>query len=112
MAMSDPMNPYASPQSVFGPFQLAEEPRGAWRDGDLLVLRRDGVLPDRCIKCNRPAEGYRQERKLNWVHPRWKVLFLLLIGSFMVLLFVRQQRIGWAEFGLSLLIFPTALVVA
>jgi hypothetical protein len=36
------------------------------RDGKLLIMTEESVLPDRCVKCNSPAE--RQVKyKLNWV---------------------------------------------
>ena len=39
---------------------------GYWRDGKTLVMDRNAVLPDRCVKCNEAAEGYR--RKLTFQH--------------------------------------------
>ena len=37
-----------------------------WRDRGFLVLRKGAALPDRCVKCNAPAKGYRLKRKLTW----------------------------------------------
>src|SRR5690349_13863852 len=39
---------------------------GYSRDGKTLVMDRNAVLPDRCVKCNEAAEGYR--RKLTFQH--------------------------------------------
>ena len=40
-------------------------------------MSKDGEFPDRCIKCNAPAEGYRLKKTLIW-HPRaWFFLILL-----------------------------------
>lgn len=38
---------------------------GAWRDGELLVMTSESVLPARCVKCNATAPEL-QERKLAW----------------------------------------------
>jgi hypothetical protein len=46
--------------------RLMVDPNAAWRDGELLVARKGAVLPDRCLKCNAPAEGYQFHRKLYW----------------------------------------------
>lgn len=36
------------------------EPVGTiWRDGDRLVILRTANLPDRCVHCDEPAQGYR-----------------------------------------------------
>ena len=41
---------------------------GVWRDGKIIVMSHDASFPDRCVKCNQPAAGYRLKRKLTW-HP-------------------------------------------
>jgi ribosomal protein L40E len=51
---------------------------GAWRDKSTLVMTKDASLPDRCVKCNAPANGLRLKRKLAWHHP---VLYLLVFGA-------------------------------
>jgi hypothetical protein len=40
---------------------------GYWRDGKRVVMDRSAVLPDRCFKCNEPANGYRRMVKLSYV---------------------------------------------
>lgn len=49
-----------------------------WREGKKLVLVHGARLPDRCVKCNAPAEGYRLQRRLTWLHPAY--LLLLFTG--------------------------------
>ena len=49
----------------------------AWRSDDKLVLTRDASLPDRCIKCNAPANGFRMKRHLHW-HP--SPYFILIVS--------------------------------
>jgi len=35
---------------------------GAWRDEELVVVSHNGVLPDRCVACNKPAAHWFQQR--------------------------------------------------
>jgi hypothetical protein len=88
----DEINPYAPPKSA----ELEEGRRYdhanvAWRDGKLLMVRKDAVLPDRCLKCNEPAEGYQFKRALSWAHPLYAVLILSPIIYVVVYLIVRRQ---------------------
>ncbi|MEP7120735.1 MAG: hypothetical protein ABJE95_07495 [Byssovorax sp.] len=48
------------------------------RDGGKLVVPHGAHLPDRCVKCNAPAQGFRLRRRLTWLHPAY--LFLLFGG--------------------------------
>jgi hypothetical protein len=83
-AMTDAnVNPYASPMASLVPEPLASE--DAWRDGNVLVVRKGGILPDRCIKCNAPAAGIRNGRTLYW-HSPW--LYLLLFAGLLPFLIV------------------------
>ena len=71
------------PRPFFGgPFVQAP---GAWQDGTKLVTTRNIVLPDRCVKCNAPANGYRLKRNLSWHSP---VLYVLLVASWLIYLIV------------------------
>jgi hypothetical protein len=58
---------------------------GLWRSGKLLVMRKQALLPDRCVKCNQPANGFRLRRNLSW-HSPW--LFLLLVVAWLVYIIV------------------------
>jgi hypothetical protein len=49
----------------------------AWRDGDLLVLAPDAVLPDRCVKTDLPADGRTADVALLWHEPGWYWLLVL-----------------------------------
>ena len=40
---------------------------GYWRDGKRVVMDRNALLPDRCIKCDEPANGYRRAISLTHV---------------------------------------------
>jgi len=56
---------------------------GIWRDKSTLVMTKDASLPDRCVKCNAPANGVRLKRMLAWHSP---VLYLVIF--FAVLIYV------------------------
>lgn len=65
MGVMEDVNPYAAPRHDLPLDALADEPGDrVWRDGNLLVIRKGAVLPDRCVKCNAPAEGGRLKVKL------------------------------------------------
>ena len=90
-------NPYAPPAHDPGAF-TAGHASGCWREGDAVVVRRpDADLPDRCVRCNEPAGGFRLQRKLQWHHPA--VYFALLISPIIygIALIVRKTttvRVG------------------
>jgi hypothetical protein len=86
------VNPYAAPQHDL-PLNVAAheadgQPGDFWRDGNLLVMRKGAVLPDRCIKCNAPAEGRRLKYLQLWHHP---IYFLLAPLAPVILPFIMQR---------------------
>src|SRR5688572_14293637 len=44
-----------------------------WRKGRLLIFHSETSFPDRCIRCNAPADGYRLKAQLYWV-PTWRIV--------------------------------------
>ncbi|HUY92595.1 MAG TPA: hypothetical protein VMV10_27900, partial [Pirellulales bacterium] len=78
------INPYAAPQhEVVVDALLAEPGDGVWRDGAVLAMHKRAVLPDRCVKCNRPAGGGRLKRSLSWHHPAWFLLILISLWIYL-----------------------------
>jgi hypothetical protein len=63
---------------------------GAWRDGGLLVLAPEAVLPDRCVKTDLPADGRTAEVVMLWHEP---ALYGLLVLNPIVYLVV-ARRVG------------------
>ncbi|HSV33165.1 MAG TPA: zinc finger Ran-binding domain-containing protein [Pyrinomonadaceae bacterium] len=51
---------------------------GVWRDKSTLVMTKEATLPDRCVKCDAPANGLRLKKNLSWHHP---ILYLLVFGA-------------------------------
>lgn len=77
MALDDE-NPYAPPKSdAIGIERHLDQPDLAWCDRNTLIVRKGAELPDRCIKCNAAADGYRFSRSLSWLKPTWIVVFLI-----------------------------------
>ena len=65
-----------------------------WRYNSRLVARSETVFPDRCIKCNAPARGFRLKRTLYWSHPAYLLLLLCnLIVLLIVYLIVRKKAV-------------------
>ena len=54
---------------------------GVWRDNSTLVMVKEAPLPDRCVKCNAPANGVRLRRRLAWHSP---VLYLLIFVAVLI----------------------------
>jgi hypothetical protein len=74
-------NPYAAPVTDLSTPRAAGE---VWRDGVLLVMSKDSELPDRCLKCNEAADGWRIKRKLSWHPPAYYFLILLHILIYVI----------------------------
>ena len=77
--LDDEFNPYAAPKAKVSTVSHAAPERGVWRVGDDLIMSKDGEFPDRCIRCNAPAEGFRLKKKISWHPPGYYLLILLNI---------------------------------
>ena len=63
------MNPYAAPKA-----NLEDIPAGkVWRDGKLVRMDGEAVLPARCVMCNKEAKD-RVVRTLYWTPATWRYL--------------------------------------
>jgi hypothetical protein len=58
---------------------------GVWRDNSKLVVSKDALLPERCVKCNAPAPGPKFKKKLSWHHP---AIYLLIVTGLLIYLIV------------------------
>ena len=69
-----------------------------WRNNSVLVMTRQALLPDRCIKCNESTR-LKLKRKLSWHHP---ALYILIFGGalFYVLLAMIMRKTAIVEVGL------------
>jgi hypothetical protein len=67
---------------------------GLWRKKKQVVTVSDTVFPDRCVKCNAPANGFRLKRVLYWQHPAYLLLLLCnVLILLIVILIVRKKAV-------------------
>jgi Ca2+/Na+ antiporter len=74
-----------------------------YRSGEFLVVHKDALLPDRCIKTNEPAKGCRIKRHFKKTNP---IIFILYVIWQVALINGYLPFIGWPLFiGLCILGF-------
>lgn len=67
---------------------------GIWREGKKLVTCSETPFPDRCVKCNASANGFRLKRVLYWQNPAYYLLLLINVRILLiVVLIVRKKAI-------------------
>ena len=67
---------------------------GLWRTNKILVTRSETPFPDRCVKCNAPAHGFRLKRVLYWQHPAYYLLIIISLLIFLIVaLIVRKKAV-------------------
>jgi hypothetical protein len=75
---------------------MAAQPMGVWREGKVLIVAKETVLPPTCVKCNRPSDGRPIRRKFWWYPPAWLLLILVPYGvllCFIVVLIIRKSGV-------------------
>ena len=50
-----------------------------WREDDLLVVRKEAALPDRCIATGAPTGGNAVSRKVRFI-PEWSLALFILVS--------------------------------
>ena len=69
-----------------------------WRNDSVLIMNRQALLPDRCIKCNESTRR-KLKRKLSWHHPA--LYLLIIVGAlFYVLVAMILRKTATIEVGL------------
>jgi len=94
--MADDLNPYAPPPLVAtADSELLDVLQAlglAWRDGPLVVVTHESVLPPFCVKTGEPAAG------MEWLQVRWYpawAVFSFVLGplAFVALLFIPARKL-------------------
>lgn len=85
-------NPYAPSAATLGSKDRLDT-HLLWRNGKVLVLSRQGDLPDRCVKCNEPAEAPTKTRKLYWHHPGFYAFLLINIFLYAIVAAFARKRV-------------------
>ena len=88
--MSQDLNPYAPPRATLE--APPDEGLELWRAGKILVCRRDAVFPERCVKCNAPAEPPPVRYKLAWHSSWWYLLILVYVLIYFVVALIVRKR--------------------
>jgi len=92
LTSSDNFNPYAPPESDLSvPPTAPGASDDVWRAGTVLVMTKTAELPDRCVRCNRPAE-VRLRRKLSWHRPFLYLTILISILVYLVIALIVRKR--------------------
>jgi hypothetical protein len=69
-------------------------PDTIWRFKKQMVARSETPLPDRCIRCNTPAGGYKLKRRLSWHSPViYLLIFINVLIYVIVALIVRKKAL-------------------
>ena len=63
-----------------------------WHEGSTLVMTKDASLPDHCVKCDAPANGFRLKKRLSWHHPALFLLLLLATILYLVLAMILRKQ--------------------
>jgi hypothetical protein len=93
-------NPYAPPvASRAAPGMAAAADEEIFRDGELIVARDGAAFPDRCVRCNQSAEGFRVKKTLYWHPPSWYLLIFVSPLIYAIVAMVVRKK---ASFQLAL----------
>jgi hypothetical protein len=120
----NPENPYAVYSNMAPP--VAMQPVGGiFQKGQTLIVHKQAVLPDRCVKSNEPTSE-RLKRKLMWHHPALYFLILLNLLIYAVVAIVvrksatfdiplapryKAARIKWMITAWSMIFVSVALLI-
>ena len=93
----DDRNPYAPSRaslSLTTPVQTADSSSGiaVWRDGNVLITLPGAEMPQRCVKCNEPADRPTKPRKVYWHHPAIYLLLLFNIIIYAIVAVIARRR--------------------
>jgi energy-converting hydrogenase Eha subunit A len=83
-------NPYAPPTA--GGYYDAPPEGELYRDGKILIARDGAIFPDHCVRCNRPAQGFRLKRTFYWHPQAWYLLILVSILIYAIVAIVVRKK--------------------
>ena len=83
-------NPYAPSRASLAGGNARPGDR-VWREEKVLVLARDGDLPDRCVKCNDPADEPTKTRKVYWHHPGYYAVLLINVILYVIVALIARK---------------------
>jgi hypothetical protein len=86
-------NPYAPSRASLAGGSGQPSDR-VWRENKVVVMARDGDLPDRCVKCNDPADEPTRTQKVYWHHPGYYVLLLINVILYVVVALIARKSVA------------------
>lgn len=93
MVDQNPYSPSRASLNLSDPVSRADDGGTAvWRDGAVLIKLHDAAMPNRCVKCNRPAAEPTKARKVYWHHPALYLLVLLNIIVYAIVAAVLRKN--------------------
>jgi hypothetical protein len=88
-------NPYAPSKASLAlratPSAVDSEVR-VWRDGKTVVSLHDASLPQRCVKCNAPADPPTKVRAVYWVNPLLYLVFLISPLILIIIYYIVRKK--------------------
>jgi hypothetical protein len=63
-----------------------------WRVDRKMVMRSETEFPDRCVRCNAPANGFRLKRRLQWHPPAYYLLIFVGILIYAIVAIIVRKK--------------------
>jgi hypothetical protein len=82
-----PHNPYAAPAASL----RVAEPDACYRDGKTFIVPFGADVPERCVKCDAPAE-LEKERSYAWHHPAWYLAICIGPLIYIIVALIARKR--------------------
>ncbi|MBL8268746.1 hypothetical protein [Steroidobacter sp.] len=88
--MESSNNPYAPSQASLNGGTVRDY-SNVWRFEKIVILVPDSDLPDRCVKCNDPAEQPTKTRKVYWHHPGFYAVLLINVILYVIVALIARK---------------------
>lgn len=62
-----------------------------WRSNRQFVMSHNTPLPDRCVCCNEPADGFKLKRQLHWHPPAYYLLILISVLVYLIVALIVRK---------------------
>ena len=90
--MDQSNNPYAPSRASLGSGTAQVDDSRVWRlDKKILIMAPDSELPDRCVKCNEPADEPTKPRKVYWHHPGYYAVLLINVILYAIVALIARK---------------------
>lgn len=90
--MNDEVNPYAAPLAQSAQIAPNVSMDGLWRDKNMLVMHKNALLPNLCVKTGVPVTEQGIKRKFSWHNPMLALLILLNVLIYLIAAIVASKK--------------------